>query len=268
MALTAASSMSLSLGMATASTAITPATAITTTVPVAGVPQRGWTRVHTGPIVRSRLIANRPRAVGIRVACTEATAENISATRGRVAQGSAASFPPRYGRAWGPFLTSSARLISRWKATEAKRNRPSIANRAMRPPRAASPGLFVSSLTLNAASQPQKKNTARTMPWAKAVPPAISKGLNQDSERAWSPVIRAQPQKASRTVYSKTRSANWKRVAARTPVTASAVRARRITSPTAVVTPVDVGSRAIPATLCRPALSAKARTTEPMIALV
>src|SRR3954470_16059160 len=213
-------------------------------------------------------MANRPRAVGIRVACTEATAENIRATRGSVAQGSAASFSPRYGRAWGPFLTSSARLISRWKATEAKRNRPSMANRAMRPPRAASPGLFVSSLTLKAASQPQKKKTASTMPWAKVVPLEISKGLNQDRETAWSPVTRAQPQKASSTEYSKTSRANWKRVADRTPVTARAVRPTRITSPTAVVTPVDVGWRVMPARLCSPALFTKARTTEPMIALV
>ncbi len=95
MALTAASSMSLSLGIANASRAITAATVITTAVPTAGVPYRGWIRVHSGPMVRSRPMASSPRAVGIRVACTEATAENISATRGRVAQGSAASFAPR-----------------------------------------------------------------------------------------------------------------------------------------------------------------------------
>ncbi len=143
-----------------------------------------------------------------------------------------------------------------------------MAKRAMRPPRAASPGRFVSSVTLKAASQPQKKNTARTMPWAKLVPLEISKGLNQEREKAWSPVTSAQPQKPSSTAYSKTSRTNWNRVAARIPVTARAVRARRITSPTAVLTPVDVGSRAMPARLVMPALLAKSRTTEPMIALV
>lgn len=268
MALTAASSMSLSRGMATASTAIPEAMASNTTVPAAGVPYPGCTRVHTGPMVRSRPIARSPRAVGISVDCTEAAAENIRATTGRVAQGSAASFCARYGRACGPFSMSSVRLISRWKATEAKRNRPSIANRAIRPPRAASPGFLVSSVTLKAASQPQKKNTARTMPWAKAVPSAISKGLNQEREKDCPPVIRAQPQNPSSTAYSKTSRTNWKRVVARVPVTARAVRPSSSTSPTAVLTPVDAGSRVMPARVRSPALLAKIRTTEPITALV
>lgn len=206
--------------------------------------------------------------MGISVDCTEAAAENIRATRGRVAQGSAASFCPRYGRACGPFPMSSARLISRWKAIEAKRNRPSMAKRAISPPRAASPGFLVSSVTLKAASQPQKKNTASTMPWAKVVPSAISKGLNQEREKDCPPVTSAQPQNPISTAYSKTSSANWKRVVARVPVTARAVRPSRSTSPTAVLTPVDAGSSATPPRVCRPALFAKTRVTEPITALV
>lgn len=106
------------------------------------------------------------------------------------------------------------------------------------------------------------------MPWAKVVPSGISKGLNQEKEKGWSPVRSARPQKPISTAYSKTSSANWKRVVARVPVTASAVRPSSSTSPTAVLTPVDAGSRAMPARPVRPALLAKIRTTEPMTALV
>ncbi|WP_319124757.1 hypothetical protein [Streptomyces europaeiscabiei] len=81
-------------------------------------------------------------------------------------------------------------------------------------------------------------------------------------------MTRAQPQNPVGTAYSRTSSANWKRVVARVPVTASAVRPSRSISPTAVLTPVYVGSRVMPARVSRPALLARTRTTEPMTALV
>ncbi|WP_372344411.1 hypothetical protein [Streptomyces sp. KL116D] len=70
-------------------------------------------------------------------------------------------------------------------------------------------------MTLNAASQPQKKNTASTRPCAKPVPSWMSSGFSHDQEKPCAPVARAQPQNPSSTAYSKTSSQVSSRVALR-----------------------------------------------------
>ena len=127
---------------------------------------------------------------------------------------------------------------------------------------------LVSSVTLNAASQPQKKNTASTSPCANEVPSAMANGLNHDQSKACPPVTRAQPQKTRSTAYSKTSSQVWKRVARRTPVIAVTVTAASTSRPNTVLRAVELGSRVRPSRLCSPALSANCSSTEPVTALV
>lgn len=95
MALTEALISSLTFGMTRESAATTAAIAPRSSVPAAGVPYFGWMRVQTGPTVRSRPMANSPRTVGITPACSEATAEKVSATRGSAASGWWASWLPK-----------------------------------------------------------------------------------------------------------------------------------------------------------------------------
>jgi len=70
---------------------IVVAATATAMVPAAGTPRRE-SRAQIGPSVPSRLIASVSRAFGMTPACSDATAENISAISGSVAHGSPASF--------------------------------------------------------------------------------------------------------------------------------------------------------------------------------
>jgi len=139
-ALTVAVIMSASRGMTRASAAITVASAPISSVPAAGVPERGLTLDHTGPSVRSRLMANIARAVGITPPCSEATAENISATRGSAASGREAGRSPKYAGPWAPYPANSGSDSTRWKATEPSRKRVSMVTSVMIPAREASCG--------------------------------------------------------------------------------------------------------------------------------
>ena len=110
----------------------------------------------------------------------EATAENISATRGSAAQRLGGEPVAEVREALGAVAAEFGQAQSRWKATEPKRNRPSMVKRVMRPPRAASPGLVV--LLVDAERRleaPVSRRPTRTMPCAKRGAEGIANGLNQ-----------------------------------------------------------------------------------------
>ena len=85
----------------------------------------------------------------------------------------------------------------------ASRNMPSIRKIEPNPARAESRGLRVSSVRVNALSQPQKQYTHRMIAVAASLAEGAVNGLNQDSATGCVPWIAAYPQKPISTRYSK-----------------------------------------------------------------